>query len=163
MKFTWSSWDYSVSLCLEPSLDPSPLQRFVLLFTGNEMCIAVHSFYNNRKIFAFTFLLLFKYVYYEVSLFHELYFTKLQVHLLFSLLVVVVDFQCHSNSLAQPWCHWLLSPCTEITPGVLEEPAGWRGACGHQPASPPTHSILSTRHESFLPASVCQGIIEEEI
>lgn len=42
---------------------------------------------------------------YQVPWFYELCFTKVQVYLLFSLLVVVIDFQCHSNSLAQPWCH----------------------------------------------------------
>lgn len=157
MKFIWSSWDCLVSSCLEPSLDPSPLQRFVLLFTGNKMCISFHSFYNNKKIFSLTFPLLLN-CDYQVPLFHELCFTKLQVYLLFCFLVVIIDFQCHSNSLAQPRCHWLLSPCTENAPGVLEEPAGWRGACGHQPASPPTHSILPTRYESLLPAAVCQGI-----
>lgn len=160
MKFTWSSWDCSVSLCLEPSLDPSPLQRLVLLLTGNKMCITFHSFYNRKRFCIYisaSFLMCL--LSYQLPFFHELYFTKLQVYLLFSLSVVVTDFQRYSDSLAQSWCHWLLSPCTEITSGVLEEPAGWRGACGHQPAPPPTHGILPTRHESFLLASVCQGIV----
>lgn len=111
-----------MSLCLEPSLDPSPLQRLVLRFAGNKMCIAFHSFYN-RKIYISTsfFMCLLSY---QLPFFHELYFTKLQVYLLFSLSVVVIDFQRYSDSLAQSWCHRLLSPCTEITPGVLEEPAG---------------------------------------
>lgn len=67
-----------MSSCLAPSLDPSPLQRFVLLFTGNKMCISFHSFYNNRKIFSFTFPLLLN-CDDQVPLFHELCFTKLQV------------------------------------------------------------------------------------
>lgn len=72
--------------------------------------------------------------------------------------VILADFECHSHCPAQPGRHWLLSPCAQIAPGVLEEPAGWRRACGHQPAPPPAHSLLSPRHEPFLPAPICQGI-----
>lgn len=159
MKFTWSSWDCSVSLCLEPSLDPSPLQRFVLLFTWSLMCVALHLF-KNYKTFIFL-------LFYFLNVFSSLsgaflswiVFYWRPMYLLFCLSVFIVDFQCHSHSPAQPWRHWLLSPCAQITPGVLEEPAGWRRACGHQPASPPTHSILPTRHESFFPSTICQGII----
>lgn len=75
----------------------------------------------------------------------------------FSLPVILAYFKRHSDCLAQPRCYWLLSPRAQISPGVLEKPTGWRRAGGHQPAPPPSHSLLSPRHESFLPASVCQG------
>lgn len=75
----------------------------------------------------------------------------------FSLPVILAYFKRHSDSLAQPWVHWLLSPCAQIAPGLLEEPTGRRRACDNQPAPPPTHSLLSPRHEPFLPAPIRQG------
>lgn len=82
--------------------------------------------------------------------------------LFFYLPVIFAYFECHSDCLAQPWCYWLLSPRAQIPPWVLEEPTGWRGACGHKPAPPTTHSFLSTRHEPFLPAPICQGIRQQQ-
>lgn len=77
--------------------------------------------------------------------------------------VILTDFKCYSNCLAQSWCYWLLSPCAQIALGILEESTRWRRACGHQPASPPTHSILPTRYEPFLPAPICEGIRQQQI
>lgn len=76
----------------------------------------------------------------------------------FSLPVILPHLKRHGDRLAQPGRYWLLSPRAQIAPGVLEEPTGRRRACDHQPAPPPTHRLLSSRHEPFLPAAICQGI-----
>lgn len=88
--------------------------------------------------------------------------TYMQDALSFFLAVIFAYFECHSDCFAQPRGYWLLSPRAQISPGVLEEPTGWRGACGHKPAPPTTHSFLSTRHEPFLPAPICQGIRQQQ-
>lgn len=67
------------------------------------------------------------------------------------------DLQCHSSCPAELWCCWLLSARAQVPAGVLEEPAEWWGACGHQPAPEASHHFLSPWHEPLLPPPVCEG------
>ncbi len=60
----------------------------------------------------------------------------------FSLPVIFAYFKRHCDCLAQPRCYWLLSPRAQITPGVLEEPTGWRRASQERWASLTEEAIV---------------------